>query len=219
MARVGASVASSRENVEHVVMVRNMSLSHEDEISPAIVTNTEGEGESSVRCTFRERRGERSVLTVTLEMERRRFRKINTSLATTVKWYKQRVRNLEEKVDGEELDGVALLGELKRSAHEMGPLEYENKLQGQTTEGVLDSDVCKAGTSSRFKEWLLDPLEPQYVEPAMSVTQRFGVLCGRQITELKQFSVRTFESGRSVAKRNVADLPCKEKGRVWFTLL
>lgn len=50
--RVGAIVASSRNRDEHVAMVPHLLLSHEDGITSAAVTTTEGKGYDTVRSTL-----------------------------------------------------------------------------------------------------------------------------------------------------------------------
>lgn len=45
LTRADASAASSRDTEGHAMMVHNVILSHEDEISPATVTIMYGEGE------------------------------------------------------------------------------------------------------------------------------------------------------------------------------
>lgn len=57
-----------------------------------------GEGESPVVGSLRDRREERNVLTVSLEMDFRKLRGKNSSLAATVSEYKIRVKSLEKKV-------------------------------------------------------------------------------------------------------------------------
>lgn len=96
-------------------------------------------------------------------------------------------------MDQEELNGMVLLQEQKRSKQEIKRLECENKLLIQTTERTLDGSVWKAGTSSRYVERLLEALHSQYARLAMNVMKTFGACCGKKVFELKHFSVENIQ--------------------------
>lgn len=96
-----------------------MEPSHEDEISSASVTINEGEGDCRVRSPLEAGREECSTFSESLDLELRRFLEENASLAAAVNTYKGRVKNSEKKVEEENLNGVALLGELKHSKEEV----------------------------------------------------------------------------------------------------
>lgn len=68
-------------------------------------------------------------------------------------------------------------------------VDCANKLLRQTTGTRLDSAVNEAGTLSKCAEPLLEALEPQCVGLGMSVPQRFGARCGKEVSQLKHFSV------------------------------
>lgn len=90
-------------------MVPDIALSQDDETSPVIVILTErkrirhgrkhvGRVKRIMQCAVRE-----------LRLELRRVHEESASLAVAVIKYEVQVKDLEKKVDGEELNGVALL--------------------------------------------------------------------------------------------------------------
>lgn len=81
------------------------------------------------------------MLSIGLKMELSSVREENASLAVSVSEYKVRVKILENKVDKEELSGMALLRELKQSKRKVKGLVCKNKLPPHTTERDLDSAV------------------------------------------------------------------------------
>lgn len=88
-------------------------------------------------------------------------REESTALAAAVNGYKGRMKYFEEQMEGNGLNRMALLLELKRSKREAGRLKCENKLLRQTIEGLSDSVVREACTSSRYAGRLLKTLQTQ----------------------------------------------------------
>lgn len=122
------SAALSCDRDERAGMVRNVFLSDEDEVSPALLTTVLREGEHTKGHTLGERREKFSVLIVSSEPDLRRIREQNASLAAAVNEYKVLVKIMEKKMNDEEPSGTRVLRELKRSTQETERLERENEL-------------------------------------------------------------------------------------------
>lgn len=96
-------------------MLWNALLLQQHEILSATVRNTEGEGEGTVEGTSGARKDECTRLTVSLELELEKFSEENLSLAVAAKNYTVRMKKVEKMVDDQNLNGMALQQERKRS--------------------------------------------------------------------------------------------------------
>lgn len=102
------------------------------------------------------------------------------------------MRSLKQKVDEKKLNEMALLRKIERFKGDVKPLECENKVLRETSEGVSDSAVQGAGTYSKVVEQLFEAQEPQYIELAKMPTRRFGARCYKEMSELQSFTVKNF---------------------------
>lgn len=98
------------------------------------------------------------------------------------------MRNLEEKLEEEYLNGMALLHELKRVKQAVERNENENKLLRRTTEDALDGTVRGGSCSMKIVDRLVEEWEAQSVGPGVSAVQRFGSCCSREVSEFCNFS-------------------------------
>lgn len=94
--------------------------------------------------------------------ELKTFRVLNVSLNAAVNKYRVWANSLKKKGDEEKVSGLAFLRECRRSKRELPRRKSKNKLLGQPTEGLSDSAVREAGTSSRIGEKLLEGPLPQH---------------------------------------------------------
>lgn len=85
--------------------------------------------------------------------------------------YKVRKKNLEKRVEKDELHEMALVRELKCSKQEVEMLECENEPLGKITERLLYSAVRGAKNSAMYDYRLLKAVEAQYVGLPMSIIQ------------------------------------------------
>lgn len=92
LTKFSRSAVSFCDNDQHVVMVPNVVLSHEDDIYPASMTSTKREGEDKLECTLGEQREQCGVFTASLKPEMRTVHEENASLSAAVNESKVGVR-------------------------------------------------------------------------------------------------------------------------------
>lgn len=115
LARVEASVTSSRGRDKPVTILPSALWLEEREISPAPVTTTKSVKYGTVESPFRVRRWERSVLSMSPKLDQKTIREENEALFSVVSEYRVDVKNLEKNVDDKKLNGMSFLRELKLS--------------------------------------------------------------------------------------------------------
>lgn len=79
---------------------------------------------------------------------------------------------------------MPVLPGLKRTKQNLDLWKSDNKLFWLTNEDILDGTVREWSFSMKFVDRLLKQLEPKCVSHAMSVLQRLGAWCSRDVFEL-----------------------------------
>lgn len=159
------------------------------------------------------------MLTMGWKLGLRRVREKHASLNVAVDEYKVRVKNLNKKADEKELNGMALLRELKRFKQEIERPKRENKLLRQMTEGVLDRAVQGAGMYLGYFERPSKALKHQYVGLALLSSKTFGACCGRKVTEPKLFSAEKSRKWAGRCEEKCSRITMQRNEWVWFRLL
>lgn len=81
---------------------------------------------------------------------------------------------------------------------------------------MLDCVALGAGDSSRNVGRVLGALRSQYVTHGISVTQRFGKRCDKNVSAGCYLRWETFQSGLVCAEKDVANSHCKERQEFGF---